>query len=928
MALGQQAAVTADDSPQKLFLAGYVPLMPHGFALPCFSTGPRSNTWYTAVCSIDADHSGRIVEFEIYEAHEIEHLPEAELQEVAVGDHWVDVFLWESAVLVGTADELLDALQDKIPEMRAHAPLTLLDLALHSGRLGTAEIARTAIDYLTAAFGADEAHVWLRDTLLRQRTMVALRHIARDAELKPTIRALISQTEIVDVDDGTMSIELPEALGEALAKADVLSKLNESLAALAEALDIGLSGPTSAVMEPDFAPPPRTEWDDAWMDRGSDVLIIFSGPRAERVARHVETPDWVPDWGSGSPYRVPEYSVRQFDSRRGWPDSSRRPTIDVADGRNMPKDFSAYGAIVWLADDDAITGNAKSRQYADVRRALTSGSHPQIRLLAPALPLEEPSDVLMGPPPKEPNFGFDTIIDTSIARSPFWSGNQRRSLDRRIADSVIGAAMLCAGDNPVSRHLTRNGRHDGPTMLTFAARSGQRADPLTDTAELASEASGLPLMLRGGHDDVALPFYFEMRNVARRKPAASNAYGQILRRRPRFQEFAEAVVDEIGHREAPKGIRRNRVGRDVPERLTASLRHPVGVATLRASKEGPSERLMVLAEAPSLETLRVAAEENWPVARYTDRDAIARIFKKGWSDAGSLPEEISLPSLHRMPGNRSFATRGLDPRDVIRLERHQYERWRFSSESTLFDSVRRYRASINRGNDELKPPIPDFVLPWADFQTACRQGDGGALALSEQLGLNPENPQYPPKRPGDLRVAWTVPDGKVRRFVIEDGQLPVALAEIDWDEVPSQRMFLFAGDASVPALLSSRLFAVWARATTSRSTSWMSRFSVSGTFETFPMPDAFEVQRHDDGPAQLRLRRSKDALERVIRNIDEDTRSSPPSEFDGERYLLAWQTHPLIETLDAAILVAAGLPENASDLQILDHLVRLNEVIS
>lgn len=810
-------------------------------------------------------------------------------------------------------------------KLRAHAPLTLLDLALHSGRLGTAEIARSAIDYLTASFGGDEAHEWLRDTLLRQRTMVALRRIALEAGFTPAIRSLISQTEIVDLDDGIMRVELPAALDDALVTADLLPMLDESLGALGESIGVDLSASPRTAVEPELVSPPRKERDDAWKHRGSDVLILFSGPRAERVARHVETPDWVPDWGSGSPYRVPDYAVRQFDPRRGWPDANGRPTIDVADGRYMPKDYSAYGAVVWLADDDAITGNAKLRRYADVRHALTSGFHPQIRLLAPALPLEEPSDVLMGPPAKEPNFGFDTIIDTSIARSPFWSGNQRRSLDRRIADSVVGAAMLCAGDNPVSRHLTLNGRHEGPTLLTFAARNGQRADPLTDTTELASEASGLPLMLRGAADDVSLPFYFEMRNVARKKPGASNAYGQILRRKPGFQQFAAAVVDEIVHRRSPQAKIRPRVEQHLLGGLTASLRHPNGVATLRTPKAGPFDRLAVLAEAPSLKILRVAAVENWAVARYTDRDTIARLFKEGRTEAGSLPEEIALPSLHRMPGNRSFATRGLDPRDVIRLERRQYERWRSSAQSTLFGSVRRYRASINRGNEDLKPPVPDFVLPWADFQTACREGDQGALALSEQLDLNPENPSYPPKRPGDLRVAWASPGRNMRRFVIEDGQLPVALAELDADEVPSQRMFLFAGDASVPALLSSRLFAVWARATTSRSTSWMSRFSVSGTFETFPIPEAFEVRRFEDGPAQLRLRRSKGALERVIRSIDDETRRSSSSEFDGERHLLAWQNHPLIEALDAAILVASGLPENAPDLQILDHLVRLNE---
>ena len=657
-----------DDPPQMLFLAGYVPLTPHGFALPCFSTGARANTWYTAVCSIDADHSGSIVEFEIFESDDIEKLPEAELQEASVGSHWIDVFLWSGAVLVGTADDLVDALEDEIPAMRAHAPLTLLDLALHSDRLGTADIARSAIDYLTSSFGGDKAHEWLRDTLLRQRTMVALRRITHEAGFTPAIRSLISQTEIIDLDDGSMRVELPKALSKAVLTSDLLQVLDDCIAALGECIGVDLSTPPHAAAESE----PVSPREDGWKDRGSDVLIVFSGPRAERIARHVETPDWMPDWGRGSPYRVPEYAVRQLDPRMGWPDTNGRPTIDVADGRYMPKDFAAYGAVVWLADDDAIIDNTKSRRYADVHAALTSGFHPHIKLFAPALPLEEPSDVLMGPPSKEPNFGFDTIIDTSIARSPFWSGNQRRSLDRRIADSVVGASMLCVGDNPVSRHLTFNAQHEGPTLLTFAARNGQRADPFKDTAELASEASGMPLMLRRAAEDVSLPFYFEMRNVVRKKPGASKAYGAILRRRPGFQQFAAAAVAEIVHRKSPKTKIQSRVDQHLPKGLSDSLRHPNGVATLRTPNGGPFGRLVVLAEAPSLKTLRIAAEENWAVARYTDRDTIARIFEDGRSDAGFLPEEISLPPLRRIPGNRSFATRGLDPRDVIRLERRQF----------------------------------------------------------------------------------------------------------------------------------------------------------------------------------------------------------------------------------------------------------------
>jgi hypothetical protein len=61
----------SDPVSSELFLAGYVQLTRRGFALPCFAANPRPNTWYTATCSVDGDHTGQITGFEVFESDDI-----------------------------------------------------------------------------------------------------------------------------------------------------------------------------------------------------------------------------------------------------------------------------------------------------------------------------------------------------------------------------------------------------------------------------------------------------------------------------------------------------------------------------------------------------------------------------------------------------------------------------------------------------------------------------------------------------------------------------------------------------------------------------------------------------------------------------------------------------------------------------------------
>src|ERR1700722_18928157 len=128
----------AEFSPAVLNLSGYVALGQNGFALPCFASGDKSNTWYVANCSIPRDHIGIVTAFKAFRSDEIVLLPGHQVRRVQVGDPWCDVFLWQGEVFVGRPSELWSLLEQQRPAIVAEAPISLLDLALFSNAAETA----------------------------------------------------------------------------------------------------------------------------------------------------------------------------------------------------------------------------------------------------------------------------------------------------------------------------------------------------------------------------------------------------------------------------------------------------------------------------------------------------------------------------------------------------------------------------------------------------------------------------------------------------------------------------------------------------------------------------------------------------------------------------------------------------------------------
>ncbi len=148
-----------------------------------------------------------------------------------------------------------------------------------------------------------------------------------------------------------------------------------------------------------------------------------------------------------------------------------------------------YATIVWLLDDDRLHDFGASAIMSDLykRQAFDNQT---VHLLAPALPLLTPSKVLAPTRLSELRIRpCHAIVDTSLARSPFWTGNPWRAIDRRIADVAVATALLCSMDGPARAELLSNTSTKAARIISVALGPGEPngRDP---GLGLISESSG------------------------------------------------------------------------------------------------------------------------------------------------------------------------------------------------------------------------------------------------------------------------------------------------------------------------------------------------------------------------------------------------------------------------------------------------------
>ena len=605
-------------------------------------------------------------------------------------------------------------------------------------------------------------------------------------------------------------------------------------------------------------------------DFDQNILVLTVGRRAGVIARSLTAPD--------EPYlrSKDRYQVRRLGTGAGSKDRSGAPIMDVLDPEREAWNASLYGVVVVLMDDDAA-GSFHGRNI--LRAAVADGT---IVLLAPAIPVAQPSHLLADG--KDADFPISALIDTSLARSPLARGHGRRAQDRRVADIVAGCAVLAARDEQIRADLFDR-RTEAPLIMSWSPEA-------RNDGELASESTSIGLLAKTAM-------------FAQSPHPSGRGFAHVD---TAVRDFG-AFTDEVLRRTLDQGRVPDRAPADTVDFALMDASFPELCVAYDAPSHSWARSVLITAETPSLAFARNAADQGTAVIRYTDRDTLLQTFENRGPVRALAPGEIALPLLSRRRANRGLVVRGVDTRDILLVSTAEMDV--VMSQHPLNEmagDVRRYRVSAQEQPAQLAYPL-------RQMHYALERGDPAAQQLADLTGTGYPGRLPIAKRQGDLEATWS-PPSSYRRYALQDGAVPVVLQRLTEDEVPAQSLFTIDGDASVRALFTSRIFEVWARATMSHSISWSSRFSVTRTFETFPIIFPFEVVHPDGGRPWLQLADQNRPLSDLVMHYDLQILEDPQGEPDSHA--------KLFEELEAALLGLYDLPPHSSDLDILDRLVWFN----
>lgn len=905
------------DEFEDMRLSGYVKLTEQGFALPAYGARPGANAWYAGIPSVEGDHASTIAGFELLEDEDIIPLPDPTIT-VRPGAPWQDVFLWAGRVFAGTPGQLLDAIAQFQDHLRDLAPLSYLDLALAAESPVSGELAAGALAFLEDRLGASAGAASFRELVLRPGVLIELQRQYRKLRPDP-LPGILHDFALRERQPGQFEVEMVPGTSAAIGGGAAADELRASIIRFGDLVGLslhttGLDGrepapvlPEPVAEEPSPTPEQRTVGRGPSIQPFPSILIIAADRRAAQIARYLEPPREVA-FGSGSIWGAESWRINHLGKFSYAPPSPRDAVITVIDTIDPGMSLDDFALVVWLAGNEALRDDRAETILTAVRTLKPETPF----LIAPAPPSDGPS-ALLGErdQPQRLLRRCNAVIDTTLARSPFWAGHPRRSVDRRMADIVATASVVVALDSNLRDPLRSARGSKQPRALSFLGAHSRFDVERATASEL--NAAGLSGQPDGpAHARVG----FEMRE--RSSKQVQKAFLDLQPLRPDFEHFAEAAVVEALDPGRPwRGTFSARRG--VPASILQTMDHP-DLAVVVDPLDGIGQPIVITAEAPYLRTLREADHEGTSVVRYTDVDSLQALTRR--NRFRPLPREIRLPTLHRYPRNRGLVTRGVDTRDVFRLPPAQWvDLIRRHSASELDGQVRQYLAAIDtRGAD------PEIALPSPAVWNAASAGDPLAGELVDRAAARRSETALSGKRTGDLVAAWSQPADGVRRWVLEDGRLPVEMTALDPDSVPAQRLFFIDGDGAVPVFLLSRLFEVWARALLPSATSWASRFQVSKTFDAFPFPWSLAIHPPENGsPAHLRFSGRNETGARLAELVGPDIHRLAEMTEDTGRHARSLRDHPLMRKIDMLLLEDFHLSPDASDLDILELLVERNQ---
>jgi hypothetical protein len=897
---------------EQMRLLGYVQLTENGFALPVYGAGPGANAWYCAIASVEGDHTSSIAGFELVEDEQIVPLPDSAIV-VSPGDPWQDVFLWGGRVFTGTAGQIFDAVAVYRDELRALAPLSYLDLAVAAGSPASANLAADALAFLEGRLGRVSGETAFRELVLRSGVLVELRRQFQKVD-QNQLPTRFRDFVVREYEPGQYEVEMVPGTTASVGGDPAAAELRASIGRFGDIIGLPLRATGLSEPEPVAARSESPAHEPAGghkSGRGTDrvpfpnVLIIATDRRAAQIARYLEPPMEVA-FGAGSVWGGEGYRV----DRAGEAYEPARPNdalFRICDGWDPNVPLDAFSVVVWLAGNESLR-NDKANAVLQAIRSRTS----EIPfLIAPTPPANGPSMLLANEQDGDLLLRCNALIDTTLARSPFWTGKPRRSVDRRMADIVATVSVVVALDGELREALKAAPGSRRPRVLSFLGGQSKFSVERATASEL--NAAGLEVYESRTRRPMRVGF--ELRD--RFSPQIRNAFLELQPLQGDFVRFAEAAVMEALDQGAASSSRPFG-SREMPASIRSTLDNPELATAIRMSGSR-YDPVIITAETPDLASLREAEIMGAALVRYTDVETVRATFDR--DRPRELPSEVRLPALFRYPRNRGLATRGVDARDVVRLPE---DLWRAMlsrhTASELAGQERRYVAAI-----DTRGAVPEIALPVPAVWNAINAGDGLAEELLERVPRLEDKYTLSGKRTGDLITAWSRPAHSAERWVVEDGRVPVELTRLEPGEVPAQRLFFIDGDGAVPIFLLSRPFAIWARALLPSSTSWASRFQVSKTFDAFPFSKTFMVHPSENGnPPHLHLSTDGAARKKLSALARDDAYhlATIANEFGHDEQAL--RRNPAMRQIDAILLQDIQLPPDASDLDVLEKLIKLN----
>ncbi|BCW88254.1 hypothetical protein sos41_13930 [Alphaproteobacteria bacterium SO-S41] len=903
------------DDIQELRLVGWYGDYDEGFAIPLFGQFEGANTLYCAVSAISADARSVISRFEAVDVTDGRRLLTGESIPLKIGDPWHDVFIWDDTAYISASDTLWDAVADVRADLKLRAPISMLEMAISADHPDVVECAKNGIEFVANRFGQAQAAKWRRQTV----RLYLETHIRQAlANSKITARALRS-VSIVEETDGVLTpIVEPEVLAELLAS-DELGRVLSKLFTFAAAMRCSVKALSSRPSENPAPPPenervPAADAPDTHRGSSSRVIVFAIGKRARDVSAHLKRNV------SGGKVDAEDSASVDFDIVRKRSD---RRLLD-------PRDAPRVRAVFLVLDEDDPDLEISLQ---DAREAILDLGNSGIAVvLAPALPAKYPSR-LIDQASSLPIFVelVDAVLDTSIARSPLWWGNRKRSLDRRIADVIYFTAVSLASTEFSASLRGPYGRGTKP-VLSAGIRDRKILKLPPEIFEFGSEESWPSGDVLGASQELLVA------STDRANIRTGDAFGHgggvhidSLDRDPfPFRRLVDAFIPQLASATKSRSdllpLLRTEAG-FVPRELDAHLKYGKYTTAYRFQERSTLSRGMVVTgETPTIEAVRAANEGGWRIARYTDTAAIQEVLDEP-GKIGMLPREVDLGQVYLASPDRRLATRGVDPRDVVRISAEQSWQWLDELPRKIRDEAELLARPMRSASKLYAEERGDLLVPRNFLAT----DSVAATTLRRVLNVStPAEGERALRRASDLERCWT-PSPTWNRYAIIDGSIPIVIARMGRGEVPVEDLFAIDGTEAVVALFSSRVFEVWAKATLPSASSWMARFSVGNTFAGFPFVAPFVIGRDDigtglyfdrDAPGRREFEQLAKGLERYLERSSIRPHRGRPyrSELDTEA--------PGLSRLHEMIMGYYGLQTNADEIEILTRLLDLNRRLS